>query len=162
MSITFNLLLVAIYDSASDSKSVVESLVETDDEEGRFLFLVHTDCFFLLLFLSVFSDSELEDILSLLFLNFFCCLSTFLFGESFSFFALPTTFSAGSSGESPALPLFFHPSHYLMLTPRHMYFVNYQIILYSYKGGPERTSTFRGGCWEIGGDRGVAIFTHKN
>ena len=115
MSITFNLLLVAIYDSASDSKSVGESLVETDDEEGRFLFLVRTDRFFLLLFLSVSSDSELEDILSLLFLNFFCCLSTFLFGESFSFFALPTTFSAGSSGESPPLPLFFHPAHYLSL-----------------------------------------------
>ena len=114
LSITFNLLLVAIYDSASDSKSVGESLVETDDEEGRFLFLARTDRFFLLLFLSVSSDSELEDILSLLFLNFFCCLSTFLFG-GFSFFALPTTFSAGSSGESPALPLFFHPAHYLSL-----------------------------------------------
>ena len=85
-SITLNLLLVAVCDSASDSKSVVESLLETvDDEEGDFLFL------------SISSDSELEDILSLLFLDFFFCLSTFLLGEGFVYFALPTTFSAGSS-----------------------------------------------------------------
>ena len=38
-------------------------------------------------------------------LSFF--LSTFLFGEGFATFALPTTFSAGSSGESLALPYSF-------------------------------------------------------
>ena len=93
-SINLNLLLVAVCDSASDFKSVVESLIETvDDEEGDFLFL-----FFLLLFLSISSNSELEDILSLLFLDLFFCLSTFLFGEGFAYFALPTTYSAGSSG----------------------------------------------------------------
>ena len=97
-SITLNLLLVAVCDSASDSKSVVESLLETvDDEEGDSLFLFYTERFFLLLFLSISSYCELEDILSLLFLDFFFCLSTFLLGEGFAYFALPTTFSAGSS-----------------------------------------------------------------
>ena len=98
-SINLNLLLVAVCDSASDSKSVVESLLETvDDEEGDFLFLFRIERFVLLLFLSISSNSELEDILSLLFLDLFFCLSTFLFGEGFAYFALPTTYSAGSSG----------------------------------------------------------------
>ena len=40
-SITFNLLLTDACDSASDSKSVVDSLLETfDDVEGNFLFLL--------------------------------------------------------------------------------------------------------------------------
>ena len=98
-SITLNLLSVA---DASESESVVKSLVEIfDDEEDDFLFLFRPERFFLLLFLSVFSESELEDVLCLLFLDFLFCLSTFLFEESFATFALPTTFSAGSSGEPP-------------------------------------------------------------
>ena len=32
-----------------------------------------------------------------------------LFGEGFEYFALPTTFSAGSSSKSPALPFSFRP-----------------------------------------------------
>ena len=60
-SITLNLLLVAVCYSASYSKSVVESLLETvDDKESDFLFLFRTERFFLLLFLSFSSDSELE------------------------------------------------------------------------------------------------------
>ena len=104
-SITLNLLSVA---DTSESESVVKSLVETfDDEEDGFLFLFHPERFFLLLFLSTSSESELEDVLCLLFLDFLFCLSTFLFGEGFATFALPTIFSAGSSGESPALPIWF-------------------------------------------------------
>ena len=54
-SITLNLLLTDACDSASDSRSVVESLLETlDDVEGKFIFLFFAlgICFFLL-FLSV-------------------------------------------------------------------------------------------------------------
>ena len=46
-SITLNLLIVA---EASDLECVVESLLETfDDEEGDFLFLFRPESFFLLL-----------------------------------------------------------------------------------------------------------------
>ena len=104
-------------DSASDSEFVVESLLERfDDEEGDFLFFFRPKRFFLLLFLLISSTSELEDVLSLLFLEFFLCLSTFLFGEGFAYIAVPTTFSGGSSGESPALPLSFRPVSLLEFT----------------------------------------------
>ena len=104
-SITLNLLSVA-----SQSESVVVSPLQTfDDEERDFLFLFCPENFFLLLFFSISSESELEDELCLLFFDFQFCLSTFLFGEVFATFALPTTFSAGSSGEFLALPLSFHP-----------------------------------------------------
>ena len=107
-SITLNLLSVA---EGSDTEFALESLLETfHNEEGEFLFLFHLERFFFLLFLSISSESELEDVLCLLFFDFFC-LSTFLFGEGFSSFALRITFSGGSLGESPALPLFFALSH---------------------------------------------------
>ena len=70
--------------------------------------------FFSFIALSVFSsffsfqfslESELEDVFCLLFLDFSFCLSIFLIG-GFASFALLTTCSAGSSDESPALPLF--------------------------------------------------------
>ena len=106
-SITLNLISVA---EASDSESVVESLLETShDEEGDFLFLFRLKRFSLLLFLSISSESELEDVPCLLFRDLLFCLSTFLFREGFGTFALDTSFSAGSSGESPALPLSFRP-----------------------------------------------------
>ena len=80
-----------------------------DDEEGDFVFLFRPEHFFFLFFISVSSYSEPEDVLSLLFLDFFFCLSAFLFGEGFVYFASPTTFLGGSSGEPPALPLSFRP-----------------------------------------------------
>ena len=102
-SITLDLLSAA---EASECKSVVKSLLETsDDEESDFLFLFLPELFFLLLFLSISWETELENVLCLLFLDFFFCLSIFLFGEGFATFALPTTFLAGSSGEFPGLPL---------------------------------------------------------
>ena len=95
-SITLDLLSVS---EASESESVVESLLETFDyEEGDFLFLFCPERVFLLLVLSISSESELEDAFCLLFLGFLFCLSTFLFGVGFAIFASPTTFSAGSSG----------------------------------------------------------------
>ena len=105
-SITLNLLSVV---ETSESESVVEPLLETiEHEESDFLFLFHPEHFFFL-FLSISSESELDDVLCLLFLDFLFCLSTFLFGEGFATFALATTFSAGSSGESQALPLSLRP-----------------------------------------------------
>ena len=72
-SITLNLLIVG---EASDSESVVESLLETfDDEEGDFRFLFRSERFFFLLFFSISLDLEIEDVLSLLFLHVFFCLS---------------------------------------------------------------------------------------
>ena len=106
-SITLNLLSVA---EASESESVVESLLETfDDEEGDFLFFYRPEPFFLFLFLSISSKSELENVLCLLFLDIIFCLSIFFIGGGFATFALTTIFSAGSSGESPALPLSIGP-----------------------------------------------------
>ena len=106
-SITLNLLSVA---EASESESVVESLLETFDyEEGEFLFFYRPEPFFLFLFLSISSKSELEDVLCLLFLDIIFCLSTFFIGGGFATFALPTIFSAGFSDESPALPLSIRP-----------------------------------------------------
>ena len=99
-------------DSASDAKSVVESLVWNIWWWGRRLcFPFSPWAFFLPFFHFSFLIfwAEPEDVLSLLFLDFFFCLSTFLFGEGFVYFASPTTFLGGSSGESPALPLSFRP-----------------------------------------------------
>ena len=84
-SITLNLL------------SVAEAPETFDDEEGDFLFIFRPERFFLLIFLSISSEYELEDVLCLLFLDFPFCLNTFLYGEGFAAFALPTTFSAGFS-----------------------------------------------------------------
>ena len=68
-SITLNFLSVA---EASDTEFAVESLLETfHNEEGEFLFLFHLERFFFLLFLSISSKSELEDVLCLLFFDFF-------------------------------------------------------------------------------------------
>ena len=67
-SITLNLLSAA---EASKSESVVELLLETfDDKEGDFLFLFHLERLFLLLYFSISSESELENVLCLLFLDF--------------------------------------------------------------------------------------------
>ena len=94
-SITLNLL------------SVAEAPETFDDEEGDFLFIFRPERFFLLIFLSISSEYELEDALCLLYLDFPFCLDTSLYGEGFATFALPTTFSAGSSGESQTLNLSF-------------------------------------------------------
>ena len=68
-SITLNLLSVA---EASESESVVESVLETfDDEESDFLFLFYPERFFNFLFLSISSEYENEDVLCLFFLDFF-------------------------------------------------------------------------------------------
>ena len=90
-----NLLLVT---EVSDSKykSVVELLFEIFDEEGEFL-----------PFFSISPDFQPEGVLCLLFLDFSFCLSTFLSEKVYAPFALPTTFAASSSVESPALPLSF-------------------------------------------------------
>ena len=80
----------------------MESLLETfDDEEGDFLFLFRLERF------SSFSFFQSLHNLSLMMYSVFFSLSIFLFGEGFATFALPTTFSAGSSGESVALPYSF-------------------------------------------------------
>ena len=65
--------------------------------------------FYSFFFLSISSENELENVLCLLFLDFLFYLSTCLLGEGFAAFTLPTTFAAGSSGESPALTTFFPP-----------------------------------------------------
>ena len=69
LCITLNLLLVA---EASDLEyeSVVESLLQTFNKEDIFLFLFCLERFFFLLFLSISSDFELEDVLCLLSLTF--------------------------------------------------------------------------------------------
>ena len=95
VSITLNLL------------SVAEGPETFNDEEGDFLFIFRPERFFLLIFLSISSEYELEDVLCLLFPDFPFCLNTFLYGEGFAAFALPTTFSAGFSGESQTLHLSF-------------------------------------------------------
>ena len=80
----------------------MELLLETFDyEEGDFLFLSRLERF------SSFSSFQPLHNLSLMMYSVFFSLSTFLFGEGFATFALPTTFSAGSSGESLALPYSF-------------------------------------------------------
>ena len=67
-SITLNLLSVA---EASESESVVESVLETfDDEESDFLFLFYPERFFNFLFLSISSEYENEDVLCLFSLTF--------------------------------------------------------------------------------------------
>lgn len=97
----------------------MESLLGTfDDEQGGFIYFFHPEPFFFLLFLSFSSESELEDVLSLLFLDVFFCLNAFLFREGFPYCALPTPFSAGLSSDSPALPLFSVLFHYLSLPRR--------------------------------------------
>ena len=73
-----------------------------------------TFSFIALSIFSSFFSFQFPQILSLrmyclLFLDFFFCLSTFLFGEGFASFALPSIFSASSSGESPTLTLSFRP-----------------------------------------------------
>ena len=69
------------------------------------------EVFFFFLLFPISSDSEFEDELHLLFLNFFFCLfRIFLGGEDFASFALTKPSSSGSLYEPPALPLSFCPA----------------------------------------------------
>ena len=86
-------------------------------------FLFRPDRFLLLHFLLISSESELQDVLFLLLLDFPFCLSAFLFEAGLATFALPTTFTPGLSGVSPALRLSFRPVSLSEFTTRGIKFV---------------------------------------
>lgn len=101
-------ILLAVGAPDSEYETLMESLFETFNEEGNFYFLFCPERF-LVLFSFQFPQIRSFRMYSVSFPWPFLLFEHFFFRKDFLYFPLATTFSADSSGESPAFTTLFQP-----------------------------------------------------